>query len=224
MCFQPWFPRKASQKQIILFRNPDSVSSLTRTQEPGGWDYIFYFDYFSVWPTVHNNLCWTALFFHLLCRLIAITALFYNSCNTINPEIQEPGPGWGFCLCEKAALPRRRHLRRLLSVGTNGCKTSAIRTGFSASKCPEITQLQYGITQIELWAEWNWAVESGYLSGALPFRLAASSQRRPLLLCCSFSPCVEKVKPPQQEFGMYSCWHTHTHPQPAQECVLFLGP
>lgn len=42
-------------------------------------------------------------------------------------------------------------------------------------------------------------------------------------LCFGLPPCVEKVKPPQQEPGMYSCWHTHT-PSAAEECVLFLGP
>lgn len=74
------------------------------------------------------------------------------------------------------------------------------------------------------WAEWNWAVGSCCLCGVLPLKQAPSRQHQPVLLYWPFSPCVEKVKPPQQEFGMYSCWHTHTHPQLQRNASYFWAP
>lgn len=42
--------------------------------------------------------------------------------------------------------------------------------------------------------------------------------------CFGLPPCVEKVKPPQQELGMYSCWHTHTHPLLQRNVSYFWAP
>lgn len=59
----------------------------------------------------------------------------------------------------------------------------------------------------------------GIHTTAIQLQWACTSQS----FCFGLPPWLEKVKPPQQELGMYSCWHTHTL-SAAKECVLFLGP